>query len=259
MDYVQKGDTIDYTNSSGADIAYHAVIPLTSCIGIALEAIANGATGAMALKGVWSGAAVNNAVFAVGETLYWDASAQKLTKVATGNTPAGICAAPKLLAGTIGYVEIGRSMITVDNAIEAGEVTSEYASAALGTHHLVYHVEDLDAGADITARKLLTVPTGCNYALVSASITGKAASAGVDAGNSAVVSLTDGTNTIVTKTFDDDPAFPAANTPTSLGALDATHKVLAAAESLVLNVTNGTTANLPAFDLEIVYTVSEAA
>ncbi|MDR7869183.1 MAG: DUF2190 family protein, partial [Sporomusaceae bacterium] len=252
MDYVQKGDTIDYTNSSGADIAYHAVIPLTSCIGIALEAIANGANGSVALKGVWSGTAVNNAVFAVGDTLYWDASAQKLTKVATGNTPAGICAAPKLLAGTIGYVEIGRSMITVDNAIEAGEVTSEYASAALGTHHLVYHVEDLDAGADITARKLLTVPTGCNYTLVSASITGKDDAAGIDGDNTAVITLTDGTNTIVTKTFDATTAFPAANTPTSLGALNATHKVLDAAESLTMTAVNGTAANLPPFDLEVV-------
>ncbi len=257
MEYVQKGDIIDYTNTGETAIAYHDVVPLTSCIGIALEPIAAGDTGSVALKGVWTGAAVNNAPFSVGDVLFWDATAGKLTKVSTNNTPAGICAASKLLAGTTASVEIGRSMITLDNTIEAGEITSTEASAALGTHHLVYHVEDLDAGADITARKLLTVPTGCNYTLVSASITGKAAAAGIDGDNTAVITLTDGTNTIVTKTFDATTAFPDANTPTSLGALNATHKVLDAAESLTLTAANGTAANLPPFDLEVVYKVTE--
>jgi hypothetical protein len=148
-------------------------------------------------------------------------------------------------------------MITLTNTIENAEITSAKVTAPVATHHYVYPVEDLGAGADLAGRVLMVVPTGCNYTLLSAKVIGKAAAAGIDADNTAVIALTDGTNTIVSETYDNTTAFPDANTPTSLGTLNATHKVLDAAESLVLNVTNGTAANLPAFDLEIVYTVSE--
>jgi hypothetical protein len=44
-----------------------------------------------------------------------------------------------------------------------------------------------------------------------------------------------------------------------LGALEGTYKVLAAGEKLVLDVTNGATANLPEFLVQVVYTLTEAA
>lgn len=254
--YIQKGKVIDYL--AGAAIAVGDVVTLgTASIGVAAAAIANGDTGAVAIDGVFEMNAVNNAAFSVGDILFWDDTANKLTKVSTENTPAGICVEAKETTGTTAKVQIGRTMITLTNTIEDGEITAAKVSAPVATHHMVIGIEDLGAGADITARKVLTVPVGANYTLVSASITGKGSASGVDASNTSVFTLTDGTNTIVTKTFDDDPAFPAANTPTSLGALNETHKVLDAAEALCLTVTNGTTADLPAFDLELVYTVSE--
>lgn len=106
MGFVQEGKTIDYVNGSGSAIAYGAVIPLTNCIGIAGEAIAVDATGSVQLEGVYELAAVNNAAFAVGDRLFWDASASKLTKVSTGNTPAGTCTETKLEAGTTGKVKL---------------------------------------------------------------------------------------------------------------------------------------------------------
>ncbi|MHC1758319.1 MAG: capsid cement protein [Negativicutes bacterium] len=255
--YIQAGEKINYTNGSGTAIAYGDVVNLTSCIGVAADVIAAAATGVLDIFGVFQMAAVTNASFAVGDVLFWDPIALNLTKVSTSNVPAGICVATKATSTAVADVQIGRTMITLDNTIEDGEITAAKVSAPVVTHHLIYQVEDLGANADITARKILTVPTGANYTLVSAKISGKAAASGVDASNTAVFTLTDGTNTIVTKTFDDDPAFPDANTPTSLGTLNATHKVLDAAESLCLTVTTGTTADLPAFDLELVYTVSE--
>lgn len=104
--FVQDGKTIDYTNGGGTTIAYGAVIALTNCIGIAGEAIAAGEVGSVHLEGAFELAAINTAAFAVGDRLFWDASASKLTKTAAGNTPAGICVATKLEAGTTAWVKL---------------------------------------------------------------------------------------------------------------------------------------------------------
>lgn len=109
--FSQNGKTIDYTNAGAAIIAYGAVIPLTNCIGIAGETIAIGAIGSVHLEGAFNLAAVNTAAFAVGDRLFWDASASKLTKVSAGNTPAGFCVETKLEAGTTGKVKLFGSAI----------------------------------------------------------------------------------------------------------------------------------------------------
>lgn len=105
MGFVQTGKTIDYTNS-GSAIAYGDVIPLTNCVGIAGENIAASAIGSVHIEGVFELAAVNNDAFAVGDLLYWDALASKLTGVATDNTPAGICVETKAETGTTAKVKL---------------------------------------------------------------------------------------------------------------------------------------------------------
>lgn len=104
--YVQRGKTIDYTNNGASAIAYGAVIPLITRIGIAGEAIAVGATGSVQVEEVFELPAVNDTAFAVGDQLYWDSAAGKLTKTATDNTPAGWCVEPKAQAGTTAKVKI---------------------------------------------------------------------------------------------------------------------------------------------------------
>jgi predicted RecA/RadA family phage recombinase len=103
--FIQSGNVIDYT--AAANIAYGAVVPLVTCVGVALEDIASGATGSVTITGVFEAAAVNTAAFAVGDKLYWDDAANKLTKTDTSNTPAGICVAIKESAGTTARVKIG--------------------------------------------------------------------------------------------------------------------------------------------------------
>ena len=103
--FVQKGDVIDYT--AAADIAYCDVVPLVTRVGVATEDIASGATGGVAVTGVFEAAAVTGTVFAVGDALYWDATAKKLTKTATDNTPAGWATEPKISSGTVARVKIG--------------------------------------------------------------------------------------------------------------------------------------------------------
>lgn len=131
-------------------------------------------------------------------------------------------------------------------------------SAAVKRVH-TYQIEDLAAGADIVARPILAVPTGMSATLVSASIISQGAPAGIDDANTCVIVLTDGTNTIVTKTYNTGTAFPASGASGDLGTLDATHKILTAGEKLCLAVTNGATANTPAFMLQLVYTLSDAS
>ena len=105
--YIQKGDIIDYINGSGAAIAYNDVVPLVTRVGVAAENIAVGATGSMRVTGVHEMPAVTTVAFAVGDQLYWDATAGKLTKTSTDNTPAGWCVETKAQAGTLGVVKIG--------------------------------------------------------------------------------------------------------------------------------------------------------
>lgn len=74
VQFLKVGDSLDYT--AGADIAKGDVVVMGNTIGIALDDIANGATGPVAVEGVFSGVAkVSAAVFVVGEKLVWDVSA----------------------------------------------------------------------------------------------------------------------------------------------------------------------------------------
>lgn len=103
--YVQKGDTIDFT--AAADVAYNDVVSLGTRVGVALENIPNGATGSVAVTGVFEAAAVTGSAFAVGDALYWDNTAKKLTKTTTDNIPAGWATEPKASAAAIARVKIG--------------------------------------------------------------------------------------------------------------------------------------------------------
>lgn len=132
--------------------------------------------------------------------------------------------------------------------------------AATAKYHILnYQVEDLAAGADIADRVIFVAPTGLDVTGISAAIIPQGNAAGIDDSNKCTIKLSDGTNTIVEKEFDASPAFPAAAAVTDLGTLDATYKVLSAGEKLYLSVTNGTTANPPAFMLQVVYSVADAA
>ncbi|HWQ29876.1 MAG TPA: DUF2190 family protein [Negativicutes bacterium] len=105
--YVQKGNIIDYKNAGAAAVEYNEVMTLVSRICIAAEAIAVGENGSVNVTGIFELPAVNNATFAVGDPLYWDATNGNLTKTAEGNTAAGWCTEPKAQTGTTAMVKIG--------------------------------------------------------------------------------------------------------------------------------------------------------
>ena len=71
--YSSQGCVVDYT--AGADISSGDVVVIGQQIGVALVDIANGATGSVALDGVFSVPKVSGAVIAQGESVIYDVSA----------------------------------------------------------------------------------------------------------------------------------------------------------------------------------------
>jgi predicted RecA/RadA family phage recombinase len=73
--YVSEGDVLPWTNTTGSAVASGQVIVMGHALGVALVAIANGASGAVAVEGVFEVPKVSAAVFAQGEKLVFDISA----------------------------------------------------------------------------------------------------------------------------------------------------------------------------------------
>ncbi|KFN42332.1 DUF2190 family protein [Arenimonas oryziterrae] len=74
--YQQPGKVVDYTNGTGSAIAAGSIVKMGNTLGIAAVNIAAGATGSVAIEGVFSGVPkVSAAVFVVGEKLVFDVSA----------------------------------------------------------------------------------------------------------------------------------------------------------------------------------------
>lgn len=101
--YIQPGDVWDHV--AAADIANGEVVEFADSIGVALKAIANGATGPVAVQGVFELAKETGVAFAQGDFLYWDASNNRLDKTGT-NIPAGLAAAAAGSAATTARVAL---------------------------------------------------------------------------------------------------------------------------------------------------------
>lgn len=71
--YVQPGEVIDFT--AGAATVSGQVVRIGQVLGVALQAVANGAVGPAQITGVFTVPKVSAAVIAQGESLVWDASA----------------------------------------------------------------------------------------------------------------------------------------------------------------------------------------
>ena len=120
-----------------------------------------------------------------------------------------------------------------------------------------FPVEDLAAGGDIAARVLATVPTGYELTVLDAKIIPNGDDAGIDASNTCVVALANGSNTIVTKTYNNTTLFPDRNVAGSLGTPSATYQKIAAGGTLKLSVTNGATANTPPFVVQLLVSLDQ--
>lgn len=118
--YRQKGDNLDYPNSSGSTIAAGTVLLMgASTIGIVVADILDGTTGAVCVEGCFQVAKVTGRAWTLGAKLFWDVSASKFDVVAgtpaTGD-PVGVAIASEAAASadTTGYAKLtpGNATIT---------------------------------------------------------------------------------------------------------------------------------------------------
>ena len=112
-----------------------------------------------------------------------------------------------------------------------------------------YWTEDLAAGSDIANRPIFVNPKAVT--IESIGILTQGAPAGIDDSNTVVIEIKDDAgNILVSKTYDTGTQ-PPTDDYEDLGNLN--NASLAAAEHLELNVTQGTTANLPIVAIVIEY------
>ena len=91
--HIQPGKVLDYINTTGTAIASGAVVAVGSTLGVALVDIAPGATGSVAVDGVFAVPKVVGKAIAQGDAVVFKADTQAFTTgaVAAGDI-SGACA-----------------------------------------------------------------------------------------------------------------------------------------------------------------------
>lgn len=103
--YIQKGATIDFTNSGSAKIAAGDVVSLGSRIAVAGTDIAVGATGSVAVCGVFAIPKTASLAIEQGDAVYFNVSSKSITKT-DADVPAGWAIAAAAAADTEVLVKI---------------------------------------------------------------------------------------------------------------------------------------------------------
>lgn len=92
--FIQDGDTITWTNGTGSAVVSGQVVAIGNILAVALVDIANGASGSVKTRGVFTVPKVSAAVIAAGESLTWDVSAAKFDDNAATPATGDITGAP---------------------------------------------------------------------------------------------------------------------------------------------------------------------
>lgn len=88
--YWQRGESLDYVNSTDAVIEANTIISLGTRIGIAGTSINPGEKGSVHVTGVYEIAKTGVGEIAMGAAVYFDGTG--ITNTASGNIPAGYAA-----------------------------------------------------------------------------------------------------------------------------------------------------------------------
>ena len=97
--YLQRGESLDYTNGTDAVIPHGAVIVVGTRIGVTGCTIPPGQVGSLHMVGVFRIAKTGTAAISMGQTVYFDGTG--ITDVDGETTiPAGYAAAPAAAADT---------------------------------------------------------------------------------------------------------------------------------------------------------------
>ena len=129
--YIQPGEVVEYT--AGATISSGDLIALNNRAGVALTDIANGATGSVALTGVYTVPKTAGATWSVGQAIYVIAATGIATVTATGNVPAGYAFAAATEGATTGQLLLGGQHAMATAANVASLTDNSGGAAADGT------------------------------------------------------------------------------------------------------------------------------
>lgn len=102
--YVQRGETIDYKNSTASEIAANQVVALKHRIGFAATDIPVGAIGTLNTVGVFEMAAETTNAFEIGQKVYF--AGGKVVADETSGVVAGYTVADKAANSAIARVKI---------------------------------------------------------------------------------------------------------------------------------------------------------
>lgn len=101
---IKRGERLDITLTAIA--ASGDVVVVGDILGVAVTGGAIGDTVAVDTEGVFDVPKATGQAWAVGNTLYWDATAKNFTTTSTSNKRAGIAAAVQASGDVTGYVKI---------------------------------------------------------------------------------------------------------------------------------------------------------
>lgn len=105
--YQQRGETLDYKNTTDATIPAGSVVAIKTRIGVAGTDIPPGGLGSLHVSGVYTMAKADGKEVEMGDALYLDTEGDNLTTDAEGNIPAGYAVAAAASTDTTVQVSIG--------------------------------------------------------------------------------------------------------------------------------------------------------
>jgi predicted RecA/RadA family phage recombinase len=103
--YWQKGESLDFPNTTDETIKANTIIGLSERIGVAGTDIKPGKTGTVMVSGVYELPKTGENAISVGTSVYFDGDG--ITDVSTNNVPAGFAAADAAADATKILVKIG--------------------------------------------------------------------------------------------------------------------------------------------------------
>lgn len=101
----QRGETLDYTNSTEADIPANTVVVIGDRIGVTGCDIPAGQTGSVHMTGVFEIKKTGEAAIDMGKKVYFDGTG--ITDTSDSATPAGYAAAAADASAEVVQVQIG--------------------------------------------------------------------------------------------------------------------------------------------------------
>lgn len=163
--FIQEGKTLTITNGATAIESGDAVV-VGGKLYVAKADIAANVDGELLCEGVVELAKVSGTAFSIGDKLFWDASALNLTKVATGNAPAGVCWEAAGSSAVLAKVKLGDMGDTgIATVIAPIGVTANLsalvpAAASITASNVTVSTppvkSEIDAGIDALKDKVIT-------------------------------------------------------------------------------------------------------